>query len=213
MFAGWVESSGEPCHRIERSRLCALADRSGPKLKWRGGAGWATDGKMCRNLLRDQQIPHFSSSFSQSIFRTDFEPLGIPGPQDVCAGAVCVGDKAMVQVEEPISYPSNEAGHGRKLGIFFWFWGFWRSNKSSPEAVRKREREREWLFPMFLFHHFGAARGLGGEFPVLAEQFFLLRSQAMVGGHDWNQKPFQAWTDIYCKSETTKQLLYNTLRW
>ena len=26
------------------------------------------------------------------------------------AGVVCVGDKAMLQVEEPISYPLNEVG-------------------------------------------------------------------------------------------------------
>jgi hypothetical protein len=35
--------------------------------------------------------------------------LGLPDAQDPRAGVVCVGDKAMIQVEEPISYPLNEA--------------------------------------------------------------------------------------------------------
>ena len=35
--------------------------------------------------------------------------LGLADDQDPRAGVVCVGDKAMIQVEEPISYPLNEA--------------------------------------------------------------------------------------------------------
>ena len=35
--------------------------------------------------------------------------LRFPDAQDPRAGVLCVGDTAMIQVEEPISYPLNEA--------------------------------------------------------------------------------------------------------
>ena len=69
------------------------------------------------NLL-DERWMFRTFEIHLGVFHQGHNSSLIFGPQDVRAGVVCVGDKAMIQVEEPISYPLNEAGsvHGQKYG-------------------------------------------------------------------------------------------------